>query len=463
MRKAIFFLLLALLASCGDDSAAAPTRESVSIQDVPVSTIDAKVDPVQRSLSMLAQFEAGDFESVVAQFDQTMKDALSVDQLQKTWIDLNQQTGEFVEILNTRELSQEPYSVVIVTCQFETMIIDVQTAYNEVGEISGLYFRPGADPNVSQDSAAYVNQDAFEEESVTIGAESEYPLPGTLTLPLDAGPFPAVVLVHGSGPLDMDSTIGPNKPFRDLAWGLASQGIAVLRYDKRTWVYAEQIQEQMNTLTVDDETILDVHIALTLLRERPDIDHQQLYVIGHSLGGMLAPRIAEEDPLLAGIVLLAGNSRPIEDLMLEQSGYLLSFEADPSEEVLKLLEDLEAQVELVKSNELNVDTPPDQLPMGVPAAYWLGLREYSPAQTAAELTIPILLLHGERDYQVTAADMQLWEESLTGKDQVTFISYPSLNHLFMSGEGPSLPKEYMELGHVDAAVVSDIANWILSH
>lgn len=172
-----------------------------------------------------------------------------------------------------------------------------------------------------------------------------------------------MVLVHGSGPNDRDETVGPNKPFKDLAWGLASQGIAVLRYDKRTLVHSQSIDAQ--TLTVQEETVHDALAAVEVLRNHPDVDSASVYVLGHSLGATLAPKIGAAAPELAGLILLAGATRPLEDLILEQVTYLVSL--DPSEEAEAELAKIEEQVARVKDPDLLANTPADDLPLGIAA------------------------------------------------------------------------------------------------
>jgi pimeloyl-ACP methyl ester carboxylesterase len=142
-----------------------------------------------------------------------------------------------------------------------------------------------------------------------MSAAGRYP---ALSLPSGAGPLPAIVLVHGSGQHDRDETIGPNKPFRDLAWGLASRGIAVLRYEKRTRQHQQRVAQLENGFTVKEEAIDDAGAAVALLRNRTGIRANRIYVLGHSLGAMLAPRIAAADPAVAGLVLMAGPVRSLE-------------------------------------------------------------------------------------------------------------------------------------------------------
>jgi dienelactone hydrolase len=257
------------------------------------------------------------------------------------------------------------------------------------------------------------------------------------------------VLVHGSGPNDRDETIFATKVFKDLAEGLASHGIAVLRYEKRTKLYGARVAGMQN-FTVDDETVTDAARALALLRTQKEVNPQRVYMLGHSLGGYVSPRIAEEDGKLAGIVVLAGNARPIEDLIVEQAEYL----GMPA----KQLEGLKAQAARVKALEsADADAPKV---MGMPVSYLLDLKGYDPVAAAKKLTVPMLFLQGERDFQVTTKDLALWKTGLAGRKDVTFKTYPALNHLFVAGEGKSTEAEYRKPGHVAPEVIDDIAKWM---
>ena len=224
-----------------------------------------------------------------------------------------------------------------------------------------------------------------------------------MTLPKGAGPFPAVVLVHGSGPNDRDETIGPNKPFKDIAQGLASQGIAVLRYDKRTKVYPQEMA-QLKNLTVKEEAIDDAAAAVEFLRGQPQIDPKKIFVVGHSLGGYLAPRIAQADSNIAGMIIMAGATRPLEDLMLEQTRYIFESDGSMSAQDQLQISQLQQQVDAVKA--LTGQSSSGDAVLGAPASYWIDLKNYRPADLARGLTMPLLIVQGERDYQVTMQDFQ---------------------------------------------------------
>jgi dipeptidyl aminopeptidase/acylaminoacyl peptidase len=211
---------------------------------------------------------------------------------------------------------------------------------------------------------------------------------------------------------------------------------------------------------VKEEVLDDALAAVNLLRREKGVDAGRVFILGHSLGATMAPKLATLDTKLAGIVVMAGATRPLEDLIVEQLTYIGKLSGEPDAMVLERLTKIKEQAAKVKDPKLSRDTPADQLPLNLPATYWLSLQGYEPATVAAGLKTPILVLHGDRDYQVTLADFDLWDRALNGKPHATLKRYANLNHLFMEGEGKATPAEYQKEGHVSRIVVEDIAGWI---
>ena len=391
----------------------------------------AQQDPaIGHAARVLDLLEAGKFEEIAAEFNAKMAAAMSASQLRDMWTAVSRQAGARTSIISQRLVTQPSGNVTVVNaCQFERLALNIMLSFDTDGKFAGMNISPRTPPALAPAS------NRFTEEAVTVGT-GEWALPGTLSMP--AGPIAAaVVLVHGSGPDDRDETVGPNKPFRALAWGLADRGIAVLRYEKRTRQYGAKIARD-KTFTVREETMDDALLAAALLRKHDRIDPARVFVLGHSLGGTLAPRIAAADRTLAGIIILAGATRPFWDAVREQLTYLSE----------------------VTPGTFTVEQGIQQLRQAAPDAYWKDLEAYSPTQTAATLTLPMLILQGERDYQVTLADLQGWRDSLQGHANVTIKSYPALNHLFLPGEGKSVPSEYERAGHIPDVVFDDIATWL---
>ena len=196
---------------------------------------------------------------------------------------LNQTLAGATDVKLISVQSNDPNSLVMVVSTSGTQVA-VSVSVDAQGLIGGLHIGPVTPPTaVPYQPPSYADQQSFTEQSVTVGEGTQWALPGTLTLPKGAGPFPVVILVQGSGPNDRNEMIGPNRPFQDLAWGLASRGIAVLRYDKRTFVYPKQTQAESATFTVQQESIDDALQAAKLVRSMPEIDSKKIYVLGHSL------------------------------------------------------------------------------------------------------------------------------------------------------------------------------------
>jgi alpha-beta hydrolase superfamily lysophospholipase len=342
--------------------------------------------------------------------------------------------------------------------QFSKVSVNIQFTLTDSGQLAGLYFRPANAPLPPVwHRPTYSRPELFRAREVTVGDDA-WKLGGTLLIPVDKPPCAAVVLVHGPGPNDRDESIYSNKIFADLAEGLASRGLAVLRYDKRTKTYSAKMSEI--DYTVHQETVEDAVRAAALLRHQPEIDPNRIFVLGHSLGGYLAPRIAAQDGRLAGLVFLAANARPVEIMALEQNEYVANLGSGPSLEVQKRLADLRAEVLKVRNLTPGKTNPP--VLMGLPLAYLLDLKGYDPLAAAKRLTIPMLFLQGERDFQVAMKDFDLWKSALGGRSNVTFRAYPALNHLFLTGEGKSSPAEYRVAGNLNAEAVGGIADWLLA-
>jgi dienelactone hydrolase len=413
---------------------------------------------VDRSKDVAKSLDASQYATVVEDFDDTMRKALPVDSLSKTWALLHKQMGKLKQTGKTRQVTADPYEVVFVECEFENGKLELKLVYDKSEKIAGMFMLPVGSYTVPK----YAKPEDIVNRTASLG-RGILNVPGTLMLPKSAtatAPVPAVVLVHGSGPQDRDETIGPNKPFLDIAHGLAARGIAVLRYEKRTRHYATVMALQASSLTVKQETIDDVAYAVEYLKSQPEIDKRRIIVVGHSLGGMLLPRIAQRTPDAAGYVGLAGSARPLEDLIVQQTEEIMSKQPQLSDEDKAELEKLKKQVALVKSPELTRETKAEDLPLGIPAAYWLDLRGYEPHTEAKQIDKPILLLHAGRDYQVTEDDWKLWQAALKDRPNCTLKLLPNLNHLFMTGQGRSTPQEYMQEGHVDEEAITALAEWI---
>ena len=305
-------------------------------------------------------------------------------------------------------------------------------------------------------------------EKITVGANSAYPLNGLLTLPENTdAPVPAVVFVHGSGSSNMDEKVGKLTPFRDLAEGLAKHGIASVRYDKRSFAHAVKLlRDKSITLTVKEETIEDAVLATELLKQDPRIDPDRVFIVGHSMGGMLAPRIDAEGGDYRGLILMAGTPRKLEEVLIEQSEEALAQMSTllrklAGKQIRKMTAMFDALYELTDE-----EAKEKKAGGGTTLYYFKEMGEHDVPSCLADTNKPMLIMQGEKDFQVKAdKDFALYRELLAGRENVTFKLYEGLNHAFVPSVGANIAtakKEFAVERHIGENVISDIANWIHS-
>jgi uncharacterized protein len=396
------------------------------------------------------------YQQLSAMFSDSFKQTVTLEFLQQR---VSAELKEFGEPQNIGQPvlgTDGPNSLVSFPVKFSNTSIHVQFTLNPARQIVGMFFRPPEKPLPYMWKApAYSKPDSFQGREVTVGSD-QWKLGGTLTVPAVKGAVAGIVLVHGPGPNDRNESLFATRMFEDLAEGLASRGMAVLRYDKRTKIYGDEMSE--SSYTLEEETVEDATRAAALLRNQPEIDPNRIFVLGHSLGGYASPRIAARDRKLAGLIIMAGAARPIEDVAFGQTNYVAHLKGDPGAGEQARLDQLKADAEKVRKLDPKANNPPIML--GLPTQWWLNVKGYDPAAEAKRLGIPMLILQGERDFQVTMQDFALWKAALGGSDTATFHSYPALNDLFISGKGAGSPAEYHNVGNVAPEVLEDIASWV---
>jgi len=391
----------------------------------------------------------GAYREARAGFDEKMLGAMTEEGLADAWRSLVDRVGAFRGVADVRaDAPRDGFRPIVVTTRHAKLPIDVRVVFDEKERIAGLWFQPAT---TEWRAPSYVRTGSFVESDVSVRE-----LPGTLTLPRSSPPFRAVVLVHGSGPNDRDETLGANKPFRDLAQGLASRGIASIRYDKRTKHAPRSLSGAFDQ---DDEVTFDARAALGVLAARAEIDPKHLVIVGHSQGASMAPRIARGEPRVAAIVLLAADTRPYDRLVLDQWRYLQAVQGVEPAAAATKLEEIRVQFREVRAQGDDADVL-DVAGSKAPRRYWRDLLTHRADEIARELSIPMFIAQGGRDYQVTLEDFAGFKKALEGRADVTLRVYPHLNHLFVAGDGSSTPEEYSWPGHVDLTVIEDISRFV---
>lgn len=370
------------------------------------------------------------------------------------------------------------------------------TEMSRLAESSTVLAEPSlAEPPFTNSSHSNSLVAPLEAVEVSLPAEvNDMVLDGILTVPSEGDNFPAVILVHGSGPHDKDETLLGNKPFKDIAHGLAERGVACYRYDKATYAYPGKFVYDTE-LTLYEETVNDAVAIAHMVQNLPQIDGWRVYVLGHSQGGYSIPLIAQElqatassrasqsgaisdhasgeaggishagaavnapNAPIAGYMIMAGNVRPLDELTLEQIIYLCDVDGVRTPEEQAYIDTIKVEVQKMKCPET---IPDGEAVMGAYKAYWAFLADYDPLAEAQLIQAPVLVLQGERDYQVTMTDFDLWKDAFEANPLWQFASYPALNHLMMPGEGSPSNADYLIKGHVDSEVIQDIADWILA-
>ncbi|APW63053.1 alpha/beta fold hydrolase [Paludisphaera borealis] len=415
--------------------------------------------------TFLEKCQASRFEEASANFDAKMKEVLPPAKLSQTWEGLIKQLGPITKTGEPREDKVGKSRRAKIRCEFKSTALDALVSFNAEGKIEGFFLVPAEDSKTAEGATKradppYVDRSKFTEEKVTVGAEG-WPLPGVLTRPKGTAKSPLVILVHGSGPQDRDETIGPNTPFRDLAHGLSSRGVAVLRYDKRTKAHVARYVADpavVAKITIKEEVVDDVLATIAQARRMSGIDPDRVFVLGHSLGGTLAPLIAQKDGKLAGVILMAASNRPPHELIRDQLDHIKKVDPDQAVELAKdkTIDEALARMKAGKARD-------DEKILGASVYYWKSMAAVQSAKLAGSLAkLPVLVLQGGRDYQVTEVDFDAFRQALKGRANTAFHLYPDLNHCFQKGEGKATPAEYGKPGIVDERVIRDVSGWVRS-
>ena len=405
----------------------------------------------------------GEYEAVFDASAPDLQEAIvSADGYAAVMAQIGQLYGALEAITGSSMMETQGYYVASVVCIHANAEITYQVVLDADGLLKGLTLS-----DVKEKTApSAVDESMFTAEPVTLREGEADATDGMLTLPKGEDPFPAVIMMQGSGPSDMNETAYGIAVFRDLAEGLAAAGVASIRYDKYTYAHQDILAADLDlaaSFTVNEEYILDARAALELLQNDPRIG--DIYLLGHSQGAMLGPRVMEALGVdnIAGAVLLAGSPLHFWELQYHQNLAVISTLAQGDQAIA-----LEAIGEMAADAKTLRALSPEELKQttlfGVPAYYQADEMSVDAAQTAIALGKPLFIAQGAKDWQVTPADgIEAWQEALSGSAFAAYKLYPDVNHMLvdMEGEPTGTTADYVAGSHVKQELIDDIAAWVL--
>ncbi len=412
----------------------------------------------EKGKEVLDLFVNKKFAQIEAKVDTLYRSYYSAITLERDWNELLGTYGNFVSAKVVNYEKNQYYNFIAYKINFEYLPYIFNISYNEQGNIIYISFMPAHKIYVAPD---YCDVTKFLERKITVH-NGFYDLPGILTMPNDVAKAPLVIIVVEAGPTDKDGSYEENKPYKDLAWGLASKGFAVFRYEKRSnnyGIYLARDKAAYETFTPREDLLDDLYRSIDTLKTLPDVDPKKIYILGHGQGGMLAPLVAKERNDVRGIIMLGANAKRTQEMMIDQYKYLSTVTPNKKPEY-------DAQtINAIRSmdKKLNPLTEHDRMPYSVQATYWVWLNKYKHLEVSKKLKKPMLILHGDRDYQVNIENLELWHKTLDKNPNVTIKNYPKLNHLFYSGEVASTYSEYYLKGNLPDYLVKDICDWLSNH
>ncbi|WP_411273539.1 alpha/beta fold hydrolase [Daejeonella sp.] len=409
---------------------------------------------INRADSFFDTMDKGKFEEAHTFFDESVKGKISPDELKLFWLRLGNSLGTYESVEGAQNKTQGEFYQVTLNCVFTKGSQGFTFIFNKSEKLVGFFVAQTA-AEAAYVAPAYADTILYTEKEIQIKFAGGQ-MAGLLTTPTAGTNFPIVVLVHGSGPSDMDETVGPNRPFKDLAAGLAAKGIASIRYVKRSMIYPNSFTK---TFTVKEEVLDDALAAIEIAKNTPGINKSQIFLMGHSLGGMLAPRIAALAPDLAGLILAAAPARKLSDLIAEQNKYLYVISGDTTAAMRKQFEDAANEIDRSRLLKLG-DIKPDSVILSAPASYWIDINNYDQLASARKFSKKILVLQGENDFQVSVQDFNIWRAALATNRNSSFKLYPDLNHLLSSQKQKGNGMQYRIPANVSPKLIDDIALWI---
>ncbi|MBO5501864.1 MAG: alpha/beta fold hydrolase [Clostridia bacterium] len=462
MKRYIALLLAAAMLFILPVQAMAKSKKMEA--DVPVWTEET----VRKYISDYV--DGGHMDELYSYYDLQIRRYMPEVAYEKMLTELEWMTGDFVclgayssfeESARVNKSSSIPVKTHVVHMHMTKQDLDVYFThknFEDDWEVMALEFVPAAKQDIdtgfavdSQPQAA----DAYVESAAVINEGGEYPLDAIITLPAalsEGQKVPACVLVHDAGPMDKNASVGATRFFEHLAQELADMGIASIRYDKRTFVYGEDVAE-----TVYEEAVADAVAAANLLTENESVDSNRIYVIGHGFGALVAPYIAEEsNGVVSGMILIGSRPESYARQLLETAD-LSSLSRDEASDLNEFIRNLRRQSE-ADARALEM--------FGRNGYYFWDMEQHNHVSLIMNLELPTYIVQGRNDGEVSENDgWRAWSEELKHYGEfVDYQSYRGLNHMLandLSVDENGKPQYLVDAG-IEVTAVRDIAGWILN-
>lgn len=415
----------------------------------------AQIDYSNVVRTTLQLFSSQKFDSLSGMMAPQIKKYMNEDRLDMTWNDMIDKYDSLVKINETSITFKDSITITETKIEFVKKSFNYKVTFNSKQQIIGMYF---LNTQVQHTPPDYINALNFVEYKIAVptkGIKAE----GVLSMPRRVKQAPLVIIVGGSGPTDKDGTVGPNKPYLDIAWGLAQQGIAAYRYDKRIVNRANIQSDKLNEMTIDDEYVDDIKNIIKYFKQDKRIDAKQIFILGHSQGGYIIPYLAKNIKSIKGFIGMAAGYSSLLEVIPNQVDYLMGLNPNDNSSKAAYLK-MKNQIVYTRNHLYDKNINMDSVFQGVGIKYLQHMEANSPAKLARYIKHkPLLLIQGERDYQVPTTELEQWKR-ITDSTSTKVILYPKLNHLMMEGEGLSTPAEYAKPNNVPYDVADAIKKWI---
>lgn len=421
----------------------------------------AEVVSIERPKEIIRHFQNGTVEEIYTQYDSTMAKLLPPHRMAPIWGQLLANYGQFIGFGLQDTITKDGNLIINTDLDYEKAIMNFLLSVNiKTNKISGIYFseqeKKIINSEILKPTPSYIDTTLFSEKDIII--KDKYDLNGKLTLPNNFEKNITFILVHGSGPSDMDGTIGENKFLKNLAWGLSSSGFAVVRYEKVTKRYGRELITSNKGMTQDDEYNNSILGAIEYIKNDTKLKNSKIVLLGHSQGASAITSFYNNKDV-DGMILLSGTPRKLYDIYTEQLEYIFNLDGNLTTSERTIIQEHKDKVDYFKkykSGEVKLDS----LPMNLNLEYLQHLETFDPIKNLKQSNKPTLIFGGSHDYQVTKIDFDIWKSGLKSKNNIKFNFIENVNHIYGKSEQMATPSDYQKYTPIVPDLFDEIKKWV---